>query len=61
MYSLRYGTVPLIRSTGGLEDSITHFDPKTGNGNGFKFYNYTRSSLQKTLIEALELYQKPKL
>ncbi len=61
MYSLRYGTVPLVRATGGLDDSITHFDPKTGSGNGFKFNDYTLSALQETLIEALELYQKPKL
>ena len=61
MYSLRYGTVPLVRATGGLDDSISHFDPKTGRGNGFKFSDYTRPALQKTLIETLELYQNPKL
>ena len=61
MYSLRYGTVPLVRATGGLDDSITPFNPKTGSGNGFKFYDYTLPALQETLIEALEIYQKPKL
>ena len=61
MYSLRYGTVPLVRATGGLNDSITHFDPKTGSGNGFKFYNYTLAELKETLTEALNLFQKPKL
>ncbi len=60
MYSLRYGTVPLVRATGGLDDSISQFDPKTGNGNGFKFHDYTLAALQNKLIEALELYQKPK-
>ncbi len=61
MYSLRYGTVPLVRTTGGLDDSITHFDPKTGTGNGFKFYHYRLSELKKTLTEALNIYQQPKL
>ncbi|MCK5682415.1 glycogen synthase GlgA [bacterium] len=61
MYSLRYGTVPLVRATGGLDDSITHFDPKNGTGNGFKFNDYLVEDLKKTLIEALSTYQQPRL
>ncbi len=61
MYSLRYGTVPLVRATGGLDDSISHFNPQTGRGNGFKFSVYSQSALQKTLVETLEIYQKPRL
>src|SRR5262249_18289128 len=37
MYSLRYGTVPVVRRTGGLADSVQHFDPATGTGNGIVF------------------------
>jgi len=61
MYSLRYGTVPLVRAVGGLDDSITSFNPKNGKGNGFKFNDYTIDALEKTLKEALEIYQEPRL
>lgn len=61
MYSLRYGTVPLVRAVGGLDDSIISFNPENCSGNGFKFRAYTTAALEKTLIEALQLYQKPRL
>ena len=61
MYSLRYGTVPLVRAVGGLDDSITSFNLETGLGNGFKFSSYTTAALEQTLREALQLYQKPRL
>ncbi|MCD6430787.1 MAG: glycogen synthase GlgA [Deltaproteobacteria bacterium] len=61
MYSLRYGTVPLVRAVGGLDDSITSFNLENGRGNGFKFDDYTIDALEKTLKEALQLYQKPRL
>ena len=41
IYSLRYGTIPIVRATGGLQDTITTFDPATGSGTGFKFTDYT--------------------
>ncbi|HZF30502.1 MAG TPA: glycogen synthase [Gammaproteobacteria bacterium] len=37
MYALRYGTIPVVRATGGLADTITHFDPRAGTGNGSVF------------------------
>jgi starch synthase len=37
MYALRYGTIPVVRATGGLADTIQHFDPATGSGNGSVF------------------------
>jgi len=37
MYAMKYGTVPVVRATGGLDDSVQEFDAKTGSGNGFKF------------------------
>jgi len=59
MYSLRYGTVPLVRAVGGLDDSITSFNLETGNGNGFKFDDYTSEALEQTIKQALNLYQNP--
>jgi len=41
MYSLRYGTVPVVRATGGLDDTIQEYDPAMETGNGFKFEDYT--------------------
>jgi len=40
IYSLKYGTIPVVRATGGLDDTITHYDPATKKGNGFKFTRY---------------------
>ena len=37
MYSLRYGTVPVVRAVGGLDDTVHNFDPRTGEGTGFSF------------------------
>lgn len=59
IYSLRYGTVPVVRATGGLEDTITEFDPETGAGNGFKFKPYTAAALLECLERALALYGTP--
>ncbi|UCE20236.1 MAG: glycogen synthase GlgA [Gemmatimonadota bacterium] len=56
MYSLRYGTVPLVRATGGLDDTVEHYDPRTGRGNGFKFYDYAADELFKKIREAIEFY-----
>jgi starch synthase len=57
MISLRYGAVPLVRATGGLNDTINPFDPATGAGNGFKFTAYTPAALQACLTDALALYR----
>jgi len=56
MYSLRYGTVPVVRATGGLDDTIEPFDPASGRGTGFKFSEYTGSALLGALREALADY-----
>ena len=40
MYALKYGTVPVVRATGGLRDTVSEFDPATGVGNGFVFDEY---------------------
>ena len=56
MYSLRYGTVPVVRATGGLDDTIEECDPATGAGTGFKFTNYSGAALLASLARALGVY-----
>ncbi len=56
IYSLRYGTVPVVRATGGLDDTIEPFDPASGRGTGFKFSEYTGPALLAALHEALATY-----
>jgi starch synthase len=60
IYSLRYGTVPLVRATGGLDDTIQNFDPKTEQGTGFKFEEYSGTALLATVRAALRTYRAPK-
>ena len=59
MYSLAYGTIPLVRATGGLDDTIQPFESADGTGNGFKFAEATGGALLATARRALELYRKP--
>ena len=56
MYSLRYGTVPVVRKTGGLADTVQEFDPATGEGNGFVFTAYDPEDFQAAIDRALALY-----
>jgi starch synthase len=56
MYSLKYGTVPIVRAAGGLDDTIENFDRSTGRGNGFKFYDYNSGRLLEKIYEALMVY-----
>lgn len=60
MYSLRYGTVPIVRETGGLKDSVQLFDPGSGSGTGIVFKDYDRGGITWALETALELYQDRK-
>lgn len=57
MYSLRYGTVPVVRAVGGLVDTVRPFNPKTGQGTGFLFEDYHPDALVDALTRALELYR----
>jgi starch synthase len=59
MYSMRYGTVPLVRATGGLDDTVEQFDPATGSGTGFKFETYSAQALIEKVHEALYWYRQP--
>ena len=56
MYSLRYGTVPLVRATGGLYDTVRNYDPATGEGTGFTFDEYSPQALLGTLRWALAVF-----
>ena len=56
MYSLRYGTVPVVRATGGLFDTVRNWDPATRSGTGFTFEEYSSQALLSTLRSALAAY-----
>ena len=56
MYSLRYGTVPLVRATGGLDDTVVNYNERSGRGTGFKFSEYTAPALVRTVKRALKLF-----
>jgi starch synthase len=60
MYALKYGTVPIVRATGGLDDTIVPFDHKTGEGNGFKFSAYEPNAFLEAIRIAVHLFQDPK-
>lgn len=57
LYSLKYGTVPIVRRTGGLADSVRHYDPVTGTGTGIVFDDYDAPAVAWALGRALELYR----
>jgi starch synthase len=58
MYSLRYGSVPIVRRTGGLSDSVVPFDPRTGTGTGVVFDEYSTEAVEAALERALDLYSQ---
>jgi starch synthase len=60
IYSLRYGTVPIVRATGGLDDTIVQFNPATGTGTGFKFEPYKSTALLACVREALKVFRNQK-
>ena len=57
IYSLKYGTVPIVRATGGLDDTIEPWDARTGKGTGFKFTEYKGEALLLTIREALRAFR----
>jgi starch synthase len=59
MYSMRYATVPIVRATGGLDDTVQQFNPTTREGNGFKFQQYEARALLDKIREALYFYGRP--
>jgi len=61
MYSLRYGTIPIVRATGGLDDSVIDFSQDAARANGIKFHEYSACALAKAIRKALALYRQPDL
>ena len=60
IYSLKYGTIPIVRATGGLDDTIVDYDPKVAEGNGFKFNEYSSKALIVKANKALEAFSDKK-
>jgi starch synthase len=60
MYSLRYGTIPIVRNTGGLADSVQHFDPSTGRGTGCVFNDYDSPAVRWAVNTVLDWYADPR-
>lgn len=58
LISLRYGTIPIVRATGGLADTIVDYDQKTSSGNGFSFESYNARDMLDTIRRALNVYRK---
>jgi len=56
MYSLRYGTVPVVRKTGGLADTVQEYEPSTGEGTGFVFGGYDPEQFKAAIERALALW-----
>ena len=56
IYSLKYGTIPIVRDTGGLSDTVEQYDEKTGKGTGFKFDYLTPNSIYDTIGWAVSTY-----
>src|SRR4029079_18123278 len=61
LYSLRYGTIPIVRVTGGLDDSVTAPTDDVPSANGIKFSDYSSRALAKAIRKALVLYSHPEL
>jgi starch synthase len=59
IYSLKYGTVPIVRATGGLDDTIEAFDGQSGTG--FKFSEYTGAALLNAIDQAIAAYHQPQV
>ena len=59
MYSMRYGTVPVVRATGGLADTVREFAPETGDATGFVFRDYSASAMLAALERALTAFRSP--
>jgi starch synthase len=59
MYSLRYGTVPIVRAVGGLDDTVRPYGPRARHANGFKFHDATPDALLQTVRLALRIYRRP--
>ncbi len=60
LIALRYGTLPIVRETGGLRDTVLSYNEVTGEGNGFSFFNYNAHDMLNTIKRALYFYNSRK-
>ena len=58
MYGMRYGTIPVVRATGGLDETVKEYNPDTGQGTGFRFYDYSAQALLDSLRSAVNYYNQ---
>jgi starch synthase len=56
MYSLKYGTIPIVRATGGLDDTIEDFNPLRLTGNGIKFSDYSGAALLESIKRGIAIF-----
>jgi starch synthase len=61
MYSLRYGTIPIVRATGGLDDTVIDVRENADCANGIKFNDYSAAALSKAIRKAIVLFNEPEL
>jgi len=61
LISLKYGTIPIVRATGGLADTIEQFDTRTQHGNGFSFADYNETALMGCIEHAMVVYQNKQM
>ncbi|MEK4237597.1 starch synthase [Paenibacillus odorifer] len=59
LLALRYGSIPVVRETGGLNDTVQAYNEESGEGNGFTFSNYNAHDMMFTLRRAISLYKQP--
>jgi len=57
LFAMRYGTVPIVRETGGLKDTVVPYNAFTGEGTGFSFTNYNAHEMKDCIGRALQVYQ----
>ena len=57
MIAMRYGTLPIVRETGGLKDTVKPYNQYTGEGNGFSFANYNAHEMKATVERAVNIYR----
>ncbi|MBQ3078971.1 MAG: glycogen synthase GlgA [Clostridia bacterium] len=58
LISLRYGTLPIVRETGGLRDTVLAYNEFTGEGNGFSFFNYNAHDMLYVIEQAVKMYKE---
>ena len=61
LISMRYGTLPIVRETGGLKDTVRSYQEESGEGNGFSFTNYNAHDMLYTIRRALTIYKRKTL